>query len=201
MILLFYTAHLPILCQLVDHLNRVLLISFYDAAIPSRLYNGAMAKKSKKNSKVPSSTIASNKKARFDYTIEDTFEAGLVLQGWEVKSLREKKVQLVESYVFLKDAEAFISGMLITPLMTASTHIHPEPTRVRKLLLHRIEIDRMVGAVERKGYTLVALSLYWSKGKAKLNVGLAKGKQTHDKRQTEKDRDWKRDKQRILKNG
>jgi SsrA-binding protein len=154
-----------------------------------------------KKSKVPSSTIATNKKARFDYFIEDTFEAGLVLQGWEVKSLREKKVQLVESYVYVKDGEAWISGMIITPLMTASTHIHPHPTRIRKLLLHRLEIDRLIGAIERKGYTLVALSLFWSKGKAKIKIGLAKGKQTHDKRQNEKDRDWKRDKQRILKKG
>lgn len=157
-----------------------------------------MAKKSKP--KAASSTIALNKKARHDYFIEDKYEAGIMLQGWEVKSLRAGKVQLVDSYVFIKNGEAWISNLLITPLQTASTHITPEPTRVRKLLLHRSEIDRLIGAVERKGYTLIALALYWSKGKVKVDVGLAKGKKQHDIRATEKERDWQREKQRILKN-
>lgn len=151
-------------------------------------------------SKPGSSTIALNRKARHDYFIEDNYEAGIMLQGWEVKSLRAGKVQLVDSYVFIKNGEAWISNLLITPLQTASTHISPEPTRVRKLLLHRSEIDRLIGAVERKGYTLIALALYWSKGKVKVDVGLAKGKKQHDIRATEKERDWQREKQRILKN-
>jgi SsrA-binding protein len=154
-----------------------------------------MVKKKKTNS----NTIALNKKARFDFFIEDRFEAGLVLQGWEVKSLRAKSVQLSDAYVFVKNAEAFVSNVLITPLPTASTHIHPEPTRVRKLLLHQKEIAKLIGAVDRKGYTLIPLALYWVRGRAKLEIGLAKGKQKHDKRATEKDREWNRDKQRILR--
>lgn len=159
-----------------------------------------MAKKSKTVKGTGTSTIAVNKKARHDYFIEDRMEAGMVLQGWEAKSLRAGKVQLVDSYVFIKNGEAWISNLLITPLQTASTHITPEATRVRKLLLHRDEIDKLIGAVERKGYTLIALSLYWKKGRAKAEIGLAKGKQKQDKRATEKERDWKREKQRILKN-
>lgn len=149
--------------------------------------------------KAQSATIALNRKARHDYFIEDNYEAGIMLQGWEVKSLRAGKVQLVDSYVFIKNGEAWISNLLITPLQTASTHVTPEPTRVRKLLLHRREIDRLIGAVERKGYTLIALALYWSKGKVKVDVGLAKGKKQHDIRASEKERDWQREKQRILK--
>ena len=155
--------------------------------------------KGKGKKKTGGSTIALNKKARFDYFIEDRFEAGLVLQGWEAKSLREKSVQLSDAYVFVKNGEAFASNILITPLATASTHIHPEPTRVRKLLLHKKEIAKLIGAVDRKGYTLVPLALYWVRGRAKLEIGLAKGKQQHDKRAVERDRDWKRDKQRILR--
>ena len=154
----------------------------------------------KKQNKTPSSTIALNKKARHDFFIEERFEAGLVLEGWEVKSLREGKVQLVDSYVFIKDGEAWVSNMLITPLQTASTHIKPEPTRVRKLLLHRQEIDKLIGATERKGYTLVPLALYWSKGRAKMEIGTAKGKKEFDKRAAKKDQDWQRQKQRIMKN-
>ena len=146
-----------------------------------------------------SNTIAQNKKARFDYFIEDRFESGLALQGWEVKSLRAGKAQLTESYVILRDGEAWLLGSHITPLNTASTHVQPDPTRTRKLLLHRKELDRLTGLVERKGYTLVALELYWSKSRAKLAVGLAKGKKQHDKRAAEKDRDWERDKSRILR--
>lgn len=160
-----------------------------------------MAKKSKTVKGAGSSTIVTNKKARHDYFIEDKFEAGLVLEGWEVKSLRAGKVQLVDSYVIVKNNEAWLLGSLITPLPTASTHIKPDPQRTRKLLMHRHELDKLIGAVERKGYTLVALSLYWKKGRVKLEIGLAKGKQTHDKRAASKDRDWQREKQRILKHG
>ena len=131
--------------------------------------------------------------------MEDTFEAGLALEGWEVKSLRQGRAQLTESYVHIRDGEAWLLGAHIAPLTTASTHIHPDPTRTRKLLLHRHELDRLIGAVERKGYTLVPLNLHWSKGRAKLDLGLAKGKKQHDKRATQKERDWKRQKARILK--
>ena len=144
-------------------------------------------------------TIARNKKARHEFSVEDTFEAGLALEGWEVKSLREGRAQLTESYVQFRQGEAWLLGSHITPLTTASTHIRPDPTRTRKLLLHRHELDRLIGAVERKGYTLVPLNLHWSKGKAKLEIGLAKGKKQHDKRATQKDRDWKRQQARILK--
>jgi len=152
----------------------------------------------KKHDRRPN-TIAQNKKARFDYFIEESFEAGLALEGWEVKSLRAGKAQLTESYVILRDGEAWLLGSHLTPLNTASTHVHPDPTRTRKLLMNRKEIDRFTGLVERKGYTLVALELYWSKGRAKLAVGLAKGKKQHDKRAHEKDRDWERDKARVMK--
>ena len=147
------------------------------------------------------SRIADNKKARFDYSIEDTIEAGLALEGWEVKSLREGRAQITESYVHLRDSEAWLLGAQITPLSTASTHIRPDPTRTRKLLMHRHELDRLIGAVERKGYALVPLNLHWSKGRVKLDIGLAKGKKSHDKRTAIKDRDWKRQKARILKSG
>jgi SsrA-binding protein len=148
-----------------------------------------------------SNTIALNKKARHDFFIEDRFEAGIALQGWEVKALRAGRIQIVDAHVFLKNGEAFISNLLITPLITASTHIHPEATRVRKLLLHRSEINKLIGAVERKGYTMVPTALYWKHGRVKAEIGLAKGKQKHDKRAAEKDRDWQRDKARGLKTG
>ena len=154
----------------------------------------------KQKSKTPSSTIALNKKARHDYFIEDRFEAGLALQGWEVKSLREGRAQLADSYIVIKDNEAWLFGFHISPLLSASTHVTPDPTRTRKLLLHRRELDRLIGAVERKGYTLVPLALYWKKGKAKLEIALARGKQAHDKRTSEKNRDWQREKQRLLRN-
>jgi SsrA-binding protein len=153
----------------------------------------------KKEEKSKSNTIAQNKKARFDYFIEERFEAGLALQGWEVKSLRAGKAQLVDSFVMVRDGEAWLHGSHVTPLNSASTHVTAEPTRIRKLLMNRREIDRLTGLVERKGYTLVALELYWSKGRAKLAVGLAKGKKQHDKRATEKDRDWERDRSRVLR--
>jgi SsrA-binding protein len=163
-------------------------------------YNRAVAKSGKQ--KLSSERlIAVNKKARFDYFIESTTEAGIALQGWEVKSLRAGKAQIREAYVIVQNNEAWLVGAHITPLSTASTHIHTDPLRPRKLLMHRRELDTLIGAVERKGYTLVPLQLHWSSGRAKLNVGLAKGKKQHDKRAADKDRDWNRQKQRILKHG
>jgi SsrA-binding protein len=154
-----------------------------------------MAKAKKKS---PAS-IAQNKRARYDFQIDETFEAGITLQGWEVKSLREGHVQLKESYALLKDNEAFLFGCHITPLLSASTHVNPDATRTRKLLLHRQELDKLIGAVERKGYTLIPMSLYWKHGRAKLQLGLGKGKKKHDKRATEKSRDWERQKERLMK--
>ena len=154
----------------------------------------------KKPDKAPP-PIAENRKARFDYFIEATYEAGLALQGWEVKSLRSGRAQLKEAYVFLKDGEAFLFGAHISALPTASTHILPDPIRTRKLLLNRSELNGLIGSVERKGYTLVPLELYWKNGRAKLRIGLAKGKKEHDKRATEKERDWQRDKARLLRRG
>jgi SsrA-binding protein len=145
------------------------------------------------------STIALNRQARHDFFIEERLEAGLVLEGWEVKSLRAGRVQLKESYVLLRDGEAYLFGAHISPLASASTHVHPDPTRTRKLLLHARELSGLIGAVERKGYTLVPLALYWKRGRAKLEIGLAKGKKQHDKRATERERDWAREKQRLLK--
>lgn len=155
--------------------------------------------KGKKTKDTTSSTIAENRRARHDYFIEEQYEAGLALEGWEVKSLRAGRVQLQESYVLIKDGEAWLFGAHISPLPTASTHIHPDATRTRKLLLHRRELDKLIGAVERRGYTLAPLILYWSRGRAKLKIGLAKGKKEFDKRATEKERDWQREKQRIMK--
>ena len=149
--------------------------------------------------KTSRASIARNKKARFNYFIEERFEAGLALQGWEVKSLRGGKAQLSESYVTLKDGEAWLFGARVTPLCSASSHVEADPARTRKLLMHRREIDRLIGLVDRRGFTLVPLELYWKQGRAKLAVGLAKGKRKRDKRAAEKDRDWARDKARILK--
>jgi SsrA-binding protein len=143
--------------------------------------------------------IALNKKARHDYFIDDSYEAGLALSGWEVKALRAGRAQIKEGYVLLKDGEAWLFGAHISPLPSASTHVNPDPVRTRKLLLHRRQIDHLIGLVERKGYTLVPLSLYWKKGKAKLEIGLARGKKKYDKRAAEKDRDWQRQKERIMK--
>jgi SsrA-binding protein len=158
-----------------------------------------MSKQSSTTKGAGTSTIAANKKARHDFFIEDRMEAGIALEGWEVKSLRAGRIQLVDSYVILKDNEAWLLGALITPLPTVSTHYTPDPKRTRKLLLHREELDKLIGAVERKGYTLIALSLYWKRGKCKVELGLAKGKQAHDKRDSERDRDWQREKQRLMK--
>ena len=156
----------------------------------------AMAKKKKKT---PSNTIAQNKRARHDYHLESELEAGLVLEGWEVKSLRAGKAQINESYILLKDGEAFLFGALITPLLSASTHISPSQQRSRKLLLHDYELSRLIGAVERKGYTIVPLSLYWKGSRVKCKIALAKGKHLHDKRASEKERDWNREKARLAK--
>ena len=154
-----------------------------------------------KSKKSASNTIATNRKARFDYFIEDEFEAGLVLEGWEVKSMRAGLVQLKESYVIIKNGELFLFGAHISPLTSASTHVDPDPIRSRKLLMKAHEISRLIGQVERAGYTIAPLALYWARGRAKLKVGLAKGKKQHDKRASIKDRDWKREQHRILKNG
>lgn len=158
-------------------------------------------KKSKKNNKQQNATIAVNRQAKFEYTIEERFEAGLVLEGWEVKSLRDGRVQLKESYVAMKRGEAWLSGAHISPLLSASTHVNPDAIRAKKLLLNRHELNKLIGAVERKGYTLIPLSMYWKNGRAKLEIGLAKGKQLHDKRAASKDRDWEREKARIMKKG
>ena len=159
-----------------------------------------MASKAKKKAQ-GRPTIALNKKANHDYFIEDRYEAGISLQGWEVKSLREGRVQIKESYVTIKEGEAFLFGAHIVPLSTASTHIHPDPIRTRRLLLPRSELNKLIGLVERKGYTLVPTALYWKKGMAKLEIGVAKGKKLHDKRASDKDRDWKREKERLFKHG
>ena len=155
-----------------------------------------MAKKKKQPG---SNTIAVNRKARFNYHIEAEYEAGLVLEGWEVKSLRAGRAQLTESYVVVIKGELFLIGAHISPLASASTHVHPDPTRSRKLLLHAGEISRLIGASEREGYTIVPLSLYWKGGRAKIKIGLARGKKQHDKRQAIKQREWDRDKQRLFK--
>ncbi|MFT3905267.1 MAG: SsrA-binding protein SmpB [Steroidobacteraceae bacterium] len=155
----------------------------------------------RKDEKPAPRVIAENRRARFDYFIEERHEAGLALQGWEVKSMRAGRAQLAEAYVHVRKGEAFLIGSHIAPLSTASTHKVADPLRTRKLLMHRSELDTLVGAVERRGYTLVPLEMYWKNGRAKLQVGLAKGKQQHDKRATEKDRDWQRDKSRLLRRG
>lgn len=146
-----------------------------------------------------SNVIAANRRARHDYFIEDSVEAGLSLLGWEVKSLREGRAQLAESYVTIKNGEAFLVGAHFSPLLSASTHVQADPTRSRKLLMHRGELDRLIGAVERKGYALVPLDLHWRKGRVKLEVGLARGKKQHDKRAAIKQREWDREQHRLLK--
>jgi SsrA-binding protein len=143
--------------------------------------------------------IALNKKAFHDFHVDEQFEAGLSLMGWEVKSLRAGRVQLKESYVLLRDGEAYLFGAHISPLASASTHVDPDPTRTRKLLLRRAELNRLIGAVERKGYTLIPLAMYWVRGRAKLKIGLARGKKEFDKRAAAKERDWDRERQRVLR--
>jgi SsrA-binding protein len=153
----------------------------------------------KDTSKPAPRTIAENRKARHDYFIEDRLEAGIALEGWEVKSMRAGRANLKESYVVMKHGEAFLIGAHFSPLASASTHVQPDPTRTRKLLLHREQLDRLAGAVERRGYTLSPLKLYWKQGRAKLEIGLAKGKKSHDKRADAKERDWERQKARLLR--
>ena len=144
-------------------------------------------------------SIVQNRKASFDYTVEERFEAGLVLEGWEVKSIRAGQAQLKEAYVIVRNGEIFLLNAHITPLKTASTHINPEPTRTRKLLLNAAEIRKLIGKVERSGYTLVPIDLHFSKGRIKLAVGLAKGKRQFEKRDATREKDWKREQQRLLK--
>jgi SsrA-binding protein len=144
-------------------------------------------------------SIVENKKAFHDYFVEERYEAGLVLHGWEVKAIRAGRVQLKEAYVVLNSAEPFIIGMHVSALPTASTHVDPDPTRSRKLLLSAEEIRKLIGKVEQRGYTLVPLNLHYSKGRVKLDIGLAKGKKQHDKRETEKERDWQREQQQIMR--
>jgi SsrA-binding protein len=158
-----------------------------------------MAKKNKDKKTASDGLIARNKRATYDYKIDEKFEAGLVLQGWEVKSLREGRVQLVDGYVQIFRGEAFLYGANINPLNSASTHYVAENTRRRKLLLNRRELSRLIGAVERKGYTIVAMSMYWKNGKVKIEIGIGKGKKEFDKRATIKDRDWQRDKARVIR--
>jgi SsrA-binding protein len=149
--------------------------------------------------KLTKKTIVLNRKATHDYFIEERIEAGLVLQGWEVKSLRSGRAQLKESYVLIKRSEAFLFGAHLSPLQSVATHIPADPIRNRKLLLHRKELNKLIGKVKEKGYTLVPLALYWSKGKIKCEIGIAKGKKQHDKRETIKQRDWEREKARVLR--
>jgi SsrA-binding protein len=144
-------------------------------------------------------SIIQNKKAFHDYFIEQRFEAGIALEGWEVKAIRAGRAQLKEAYVMVRNTEIFLIGCHISPLPTASTHIHPDPTRTRKLLLHAAEISKLIGKVERAGYTLIPLNLHYAKGRIKLEIGLAKGKKQHDKRATEKEREWKREQSQLMK--
>lgn len=144
-------------------------------------------------------SIADNKKARFNYAIEEKFEAGIVLTGWEIKAIRSGQVQLTDGYVVIKDGELFLIGLRINALRSASTHVKPEPDRTKKLLMHKDEIRRLIGKTEQKGYTLVPLSLYYKGGRVKVEVALAKGKATHDKRESIKEKDWDREKQRLMR--
>ncbi len=157
-------------------------------------------KASQKTAKKPTGgTIALNKRAKHDYFLEEKFEAGIALQGWEVKSLRAGKAQLTDSYVLLKGGEAWVMGMHITPLPSVSTHFVTDPARTRKLLLHHRELSKLFGAVNKKGYACVVTALYWKQHLVKCEIALAKGKQQHDKRATEKDRDWQRQKSRLMR--
>ena len=155
--------------------------------------------KQKSKAKAGDSTIAQNKRARHEYHIDEHYEAGIALEGWEVKSLRAGRINLGDAYAIVKKNEIYLFGASIMPLISASTHVVAEDRRTRKLLLHRAEIDKLIGAVERKGYTLVPLSLYWKSNRVKIDLGVARGKQEHDKRDTEKERDWNREKQRVMR--
>lgn len=155
--------------------------------------------KSKSKKENGGGTIALNKRARHEYHIDERYEAGLSLQGWEVKSLRAGRINFGDSYALVKGGELYLFGASIPPLISASTHVVADDRRTRKLLLHRAEIDKLVGAVERKGYTLVPLAMYWKHNRVKVEIGLARGKQDHDKRATEKERDWQREKQQAMR--
>ncbi len=158
-----------------------------------------MSKADNKNNDEGERQIAVNRRARFDYFIEDSFEAGVALLGWEVKALRAGRANITEAYVILKNSEAFLLGAHITPLTQASTHVHTEPVRTRKLLLHSRQLAELIGKVERTGYTVVPLDMHWTRGRAKLTIGLAKGKKKHDKRADIKQRDWNREKERLMR--
>lgn len=158
-----------------------------------------MAKSKPATKTAAPATIALNRKAKHDFFIEERLEAGLVLEGWEVKALRAGKGRITEAYVIIKDGEAWLLGAHIHPLPSASTHIDPDPTRTRKLLLHERELAHLIGATEQKGFTIVPLALYWKRGNAKLEIALAKGKAKHDKRQAKKDKDWQRRKAQLLR--
>jgi SsrA-binding protein len=145
-------------------------------------------------------SIAVNRKAFHDYFIEEKYEAGMALEGWEVKAIRAGRVQLQEAYVIIRQGELYLIGSHISPLPTASTHVTPDPVRTRKLLLHSEEISKLIGKVERAGYTLVPLDMHYTRGRIKLEIGLAKGKKAHDKREAEKEREWQREKQRLMRN-
>lgn len=159
------------------------------------------ADKAKSTTKVTDSTIALNRKAKFNYNLETRFETGIVLQGWEVKSIRAGKGQISDAHVIIRRGEAWLVNSVIAPLISASTHIKADDSRSRKLLLHRREIHLLMGSIERKGYTVVPTAMYWKHNKIKVEIALAKGKKDYDKRATAKDRDWQRDKQRLLKRG
>jgi SsrA-binding protein len=172
--------------------------------------NGAMAKNSSskggKDKGKPAAggaaavkTIALNKRSRHEYHLEERFEAGLALQGWELKAIRAGRANITDAYAMIRDGEMFLYGSQVTPLISASTHVVPEDRRTRKLLLHRREIDRLIGRVQRDGYTVVLTALYWKGNKVKAEIALAKGKQTHDKREASKERDWAREKQRVMR--
>lgn len=189
--------------RLLGRCRAVSTFQFCNTLAPgslTRLQSAAMANTAKtKKGPQGGSTIALNKKAKHEYFIEERIEAGISLEGWEVKSLRAGRIGLNESYINISKNEAFLQGSTITPLPTASTHIQPDPTRFRKLLLHRDQLDKLIGQVERKGYTLVPTAVYWKHGRVKVEIGLARGKQLHDKRATDKERDWQRDRARIMK--
>ncbi len=155
----------------------------------------------RQNRKSGSGTIALNRRARFDFELSDTFEAGLVLEGWEVKAIRSGNAQLTDSYVLIRDGEAWLLGANIMPLLSASTHVVADPQRTRKLLLHTKELARIHAAIQKKGFTCVATAMYWKGNKIKCEIALGKGKKSHDKRATQRDRDWDRQKERLMKHG
>ena len=169
------------------------------ARLAKFLHTGGTMSSNKKKEKSGDSTIALNKRARHEYHIDERYEAGLALQGWEVKSLRAGRINFGDSYALVKDGEIYLFGASIPPLISASTHVVADDRRTRKLLLHREEIDKLIGAVERKGYTLVPTAMYWKHNRVKVEIGLAKGKQEHDKRAAEKERDWNREKQQTMR--